>query len=167
MNWTRAIVGGLLAEALVFLMVGPVYFAFGAQVETMFSVGASFAGPFIVARWWVAKRIQSHFVLHGAIVGVVAFLAYMAVDPNPQPLIYWVRPRAENRRRRGRRIRGGTRSPDARVPRYGRFDLRPARNSDGVSILMSYRRADRKWRRLSVTTTVAPAARATSAMCAS
>ena len=48
-----------------------------------------------------------------------------------------------------------------------RFPLSPAMNSVGVSTRRPKRSAETKCRRLSVTTTSAPAARATSAMCAS
>ena len=47
------------------------------------------------------------------------------------------------------------------------FPFSVRRNSAGVSTRSPWRRAAMKWRRLSVTTTDAPAVRATSAMCAS
>lgn len=44
--------------------------------------------PFMFALW-VGKRIESLFVLHGALVGVVAALIYMALAwGQPQPLLY-------------------------------------------------------------------------------
>ena len=81
-------VGGFLAELLVFAIVFPVLFLFG-QAAFLASVPiASALMPFILAVW-VGRRIESRFVLHGALVGVVSALIYMALAwGQPQPLLY-------------------------------------------------------------------------------
>src|SRR5437879_10059210 len=40
---------------------------------------------------WVCRRIESHFILHGTLVGVVAALIYIALTrAQPEPLAYLV-----------------------------------------------------------------------------
>ena len=80
--------GGFLAELLVFAIVFPVLYAFGQQAFLASILVASFAMPFIFALW-VGKRIGSRYVLHGALVGLVAALIYMVIAwGQPQPLLY-------------------------------------------------------------------------------
>jgi hypothetical protein len=44
--------------------------------------------PFVFAMW-VCKRVESRFVLHGALVGLVAALIYTGLAwRQPQPLLY-------------------------------------------------------------------------------
>jgi hypothetical protein len=46
--------------------------------------------PFLFALW-VCRRVESRFLLHGALVGIVAALFYLALAWNqPQPLLYKV-----------------------------------------------------------------------------
>src|SRR3954467_1725755 len=81
-------VGGFLAELLVFAIVFPVLYLFGQRAFLASILIASAAMPFILAMW-VGKAIDSRFVLHGALVGLVAALIYMAlVWGQPQPLLY-------------------------------------------------------------------------------
>ncbi|SRR6266542_759344 len=88
LRWGRIFVGGFVAELLVFAIVFPVLYFFG-QRAFLASILISSAGmPFICAVW-VARRIEARFVLHGALVGVVAALIYTAIAwGQPQPLLY-------------------------------------------------------------------------------
>jgi hypothetical protein len=44
--------------------------------------------PFVFAVW-VCRRVESRFVLHGALVGIVAALFYLGLAwGQPQPLLY-------------------------------------------------------------------------------
>jgi hypothetical protein len=88
LRWRRVLVGGFLAELLVFAIVFPVLYLFGQRAFLASIPIASALMPFIVAVW-VGRRIQSRFVLHGALVGVVAALIYMGLAwGQPQPLLY-------------------------------------------------------------------------------
>ena len=102
MNWTRALVGGLLAELLVIVLIAPVALGVGldslgdpANVPPLLGysiVVASFVAPLIVTQW-VTKRVSSRLVLHGALVGFTAFAIYMipmTLSGEAQPPIYWV-----------------------------------------------------------------------------
>ena len=81
-------VGGFLAELLVFAIVFPVLYLFGQRAFLASILIASAAMPFGFAVW-VGRRIESRFVLHGALVGLVAALVYMGLAwGQPQPLLY-------------------------------------------------------------------------------
>lgn len=89
-HWGRAAVGGLSAEVLVFAIVFPVLYLFGQRAFLVSIVVASAVMPFLFALW-VGRRIESRFVLHGALVGIVAALVYMVLAwGQPQPLLYKV-----------------------------------------------------------------------------
>jgi hypothetical protein len=88
LRWGRVLLGGLLAELLVFAIVFPVLYLFGQRAFLASILIASAAMPFIFAVW-VGQRIESRFVLHGALVGLVAALVYMGLAwGQPQPLLY-------------------------------------------------------------------------------
>ena len=101
MNWTRALLGGLLAEVLVLILIAPVALAVG--VDTLSDPGtipallgysiviASFVAPLVVTQW-VVRRATSQLVLHGLLVGFTAFVIYMipmTLSGESQPPIYW------------------------------------------------------------------------------
>jgi hypothetical protein len=89
-HWGRAVLGGFLAELCVFAIVFPARSLFGHQAFLASILIASAAMPFLFALW-VCRRIESRFVLHGALVGLVSALFYLALAwGQPQPLLYKV-----------------------------------------------------------------------------
>jgi hypothetical protein len=87
-HWGRAAVGGLLAELTVFVIVFPTRYLFGQRAFLASILIASTVMPFLFAMW-VGRRVESRFVLHGALVGLVAALVYMGLAwGQPQPLLY-------------------------------------------------------------------------------
>jgi hypothetical protein len=87
-HWVRVLVGGFFAELMVFAIVFPVRSLFGQRAFLAFILIASLAMPFVFAIW-VGRHVDSFFVLHGALVGLVAALIYMALAwGQPQPLLY-------------------------------------------------------------------------------
>jgi len=89
-HWGRVLVGGFFAELLVFAVVFPVRHLFGQQAFLVSILIASAVMPFLFA-WWVGRHIESLFVVHGALVGVVAALIYLGLAwGQPQPLLYKV-----------------------------------------------------------------------------
>ena len=87
-RWGRILVGGVLAELIVFAIVFPTLSLFGQRAFLASILVASAAMPFVFAVW-VGRRADSRFVLHGALVGLVAALVYLAVAwGQPQPLLY-------------------------------------------------------------------------------
>jgi hypothetical protein len=89
-HWGRAVLGGFLAELTVFAIVFPARYLFGQRAFLASILIASAAMPFLFALW-VCRRVESRFVLHGALVGLVAALFYLALAWNQQqPLLYKV-----------------------------------------------------------------------------
>ena len=89
-HWGRVLLGGFLAELLVFAIVFPARHFFGQSAFLASILIASAAMPFVFALW-VARRIESGFVLHGALVGLVAALIYIGLAwRQPQPALYKV-----------------------------------------------------------------------------
>lgn len=87
-HWVRACIGGLLAELTVFAIVFPARSLFGQRAFLASILVASAIMPFVFAMW-VCRRVESRFVLHGALVGIVAMLFYLGLAwGQPQPLLY-------------------------------------------------------------------------------
>lgn len=92
MRWGRAIAGGFIAEAVLLIAVIPGFALDSAPIVTWTAVIGSAVTTFL-ASLWVAKRVESRFVLHGVIVGLTAALIYLAMvsaSGATQPFIYWV-----------------------------------------------------------------------------
>jgi hypothetical protein len=88
LRWGRAVVGGIAAELTVFAIVFPVLYFFGQTAFLTSILAASFVLPFVFAVW-VGRGVESHFVLHGMLVGIVAALIYLIVAwGQPEPLLY-------------------------------------------------------------------------------
>ncbi len=91
MRWGRAIAGGLLAEALLIVVVpGAV-----AGSEATVTWSAVIAAPVVtfLAALWVCRGIESKFVLHGTMAGLAAMLIYLVpvlAGGVAQPPVYWV-----------------------------------------------------------------------------
>jgi hypothetical protein len=82
------LLGGFVAELMVFAIVFPVLYLFGQRAFLASILIASAVMPFILAVW-VGRGIEARFVLHGALVGVVAALIYLGIAwGQPQPLLY-------------------------------------------------------------------------------
>lgn len=87
-HWGRVLVGGFLAELLVFAVVFPARYLFGQRAFLASILIGSAMLPFLFAVW-VGRHINSRFVLHGGLVGVVAALIYLGLAwGQPQPLLY-------------------------------------------------------------------------------
>jgi hypothetical protein len=87
-HWVRVLVAGFLSELCVFAIVFPVLHFFGQQAFLASILIASFVMPFLFAIW-VGRRISSQFILHGALVGLVAALFYVALAwGQPEPFLY-------------------------------------------------------------------------------
>ena len=77
-----------MAELLVFAIVFPTLYLFGQQAFLASILIASAVMPFILAVW-VGRRVESRFLLHGGLVGLVAALIYMGLSwGQPEPLLY-------------------------------------------------------------------------------
>jgi hypothetical protein len=89
-HWARVVIGGFLAEVGVFLAIIPVYLLVGQPSLLYAAPVASLVMMFLFALW-VARRIESRFVLHGILVGIVATLLYVGLTrAQPEPFAYLV-----------------------------------------------------------------------------
>ncbi|HWY08562.1 MAG TPA: TIGR04086 family membrane protein [Candidatus Acidoferrales bacterium] len=89
-HWLRILLGGFLAEVSVIAVVIPVSLLFGKQAVPYAALLASLLSCFLFALW-VGRRIDSRFVLHGILVGLVATLLYVGLTlGRPEPLAYLV-----------------------------------------------------------------------------
>lgn len=89
-HWVRALIGGFLAELAVFVVVVPILMTAGQHPLLYVAPVASLVMCFVFAVW-VGRGIESRFVLHGVLVGVVATLIYVALTrAHPEPAAYLV-----------------------------------------------------------------------------
>jgi putative membrane protein (TIGR04086 family) len=87
-HWVRVLIGGFLAELSVFVVVIPVLLLFGQHPLLYVAPAASLVACFVFA-FWVGRKVDSHFLLHGILVGAVATLIYIALTRGgPEPWAY-------------------------------------------------------------------------------
>ena len=77
-NWGRVLNAGLVGEILLILVFGIFASKYGnrSQAAIIFVVSGSFVFM-LVGALWVARKIESRFILHGVMVGVIAVLYYV------------------------------------------------------------------------------------------
>ncbi|MGA2375057.1 MAG: TIGR04086 family membrane protein [Candidatus Sulfotelmatobacter sp.] len=89
-HWGRILIGGLLAEVALILAIVPLGSRLGDNFLRYTAPPGSFVMCFLGALW-VCRRIESQFILHGTLVGVVAALIYVALTrAQPEPFAYIV-----------------------------------------------------------------------------
>jgi putative membrane protein (TIGR04086 family) len=89
-HWLRVLLGGFLAEVSVIALVIPIALLAGKNTLTYSAPVASLLACFVFALW-VGRRLDSRFVLHGILVGIVATLIYVALTRGgPEPLAYLI-----------------------------------------------------------------------------
>jgi hypothetical protein len=87
-HWKRVVAGGFLAEAALFALVIPVYRIWGQHPLLYVVPPGAFVACFLLGLW-VGRPLDSRFILHGALVGVVATLIYVALTlGRPEPVAY-------------------------------------------------------------------------------
>ena len=88
LHWGRIVAGGLLAEIALILAIVPAGLKLGDKFLHYTAGAGSFLFCFLGA-WWVCDKVESRFVLHGILVGVVAALFYISLTRfRPEPLAY-------------------------------------------------------------------------------
>jgi len=89
-HWGRILLGGLLAEVALILAIVPIGLRLGDNFLRYTAPPGSFVMCFLGALW-VCRRIESRFILHGTVVGVIAALIYVALTrAQPEPFAYIV-----------------------------------------------------------------------------
>jgi uncharacterized protein YneF (UPF0154 family) len=89
-RWGWVLLGGFVAEIALFLFV-PLQFLPGGPTLLLYLVVPLCLLVTGIAGWWIARRASSARVLHGALVGVVAFAIYVALTWTTElPAVYVV-----------------------------------------------------------------------------
>jgi hypothetical protein len=89
-RWWRVLIGGFLAEVSVIAFVIPVALAYGQHALLYVAPPVSLVMCFLFALW-VGRGVDSNFVWHGMLVGVVATLLYVGLTlARPEPIPYLV-----------------------------------------------------------------------------
>jgi len=94
-NWGRVLNAGLVAEILLLLIYEFVVRLYGRGIaSTVIVIGGCFLFMLLGALW-VGRKIESRFILHGFLVGVVATV-YQVIRSLPvvydgeYPMNYWL-----------------------------------------------------------------------------
>ena len=94
-NWGRILNAGLIAEILLLGVFQIVVALYGRGLASSIVVrGGSFVFM-LVGALWVARKIESRFILHGFLVGVVAIVYYVIRSlpdalSGEYPVNYWM-----------------------------------------------------------------------------
>jgi len=88
LHWGRIAVGGVLAEIALIIAIVPLGLRIGDAFLRYAAPPGSFVACFLGALW-VGRRIESRFILHGLLVGVIAALFYIALTRfQAEPMAY-------------------------------------------------------------------------------
>ena len=94
-NWGRVLNAGLIAEILLLLVYEFVVQLYGRGTASNVAVIGGCFLFMLVGALWVGRKIESRFILHGFLVGVVA-VAYYVIRSLPgavsgeYPMNYWL-----------------------------------------------------------------------------
>lgn len=87
-RWGWVLAGGVVAELALFLFV-PLQFLPGGQMLLLYLVVPLCLVATGAAGYWIARKAPTAPVLHGALVGVVALLIYLALTWTQElPAVY-------------------------------------------------------------------------------
>jgi len=89
-RWMRILVGGFVSELALLVVFIAVTALLGEAPGVYTAVGGSFVMPFLFG-FLTARKVETNFVLHGVMVGVVGILIYLGLTRfGPEPLLYIV-----------------------------------------------------------------------------
>jgi hypothetical protein len=88
MHWVRIVTGGVLAEAVLIVLLIPVELRWGQSPLNVLAPLGSLVLCFGFG-YWVARGAQARFAWHGLLMGVVATGVYLAMTRlGPEPWEY-------------------------------------------------------------------------------
>src|SRR5258708_39887749 len=87
-QWGRVLLAAFLMELVLFAIAVPLFLSGAGRVLVYVVPPAALIATFAITVW-LGRRINSKFVLHGVLIGVVGTLLYVVLTlPQPQPRPY-------------------------------------------------------------------------------
>jgi hypothetical protein len=78
-NWKRVLIAGIWSEAALFVIYVAAQYAAGPARDII--VFLDWLGMPFLGGLWVARRIESRFILHGLLVGIITNILYFPLTP--------------------------------------------------------------------------------------
>jgi hypothetical protein len=78
-QWLQVVLGGMAVEAGLFVIAIAFYFLPNGSAALLYVVPVACLCTTLVLGFWVARRAQGLFILHGTLVGIVAASIYLAL----------------------------------------------------------------------------------------
>ena len=89
-QWGRVLLAAFLMELILFAIAIPLFLGGLGRTLVYVVPPAALIATYAVTVW-LGSRIKSNFVLHGALIGLVGTLMYVALTrAQPEPWQYWV-----------------------------------------------------------------------------
>jgi hypothetical protein len=83
-NWKRVVIAAIWSELVLTVIYIAVRYAISAGLSSDFGISIitlDWFGLMFLGGLWVTRRIESRFVLHGLLVGIVASILYFPLSP--------------------------------------------------------------------------------------
>ena len=85
-NWKRVVIAAIWAELLVCMFYIPtvgytIKHQESAAIVSMILAPLEMFIPLFLGGLWIARKIESRFILHGALVGILANVLYLSLMP--------------------------------------------------------------------------------------
>ena len=78
-NWKRVLIAAIWSELLLLAIYVPTRIYAGSATTVIAAV--EMFVPLFLGGLWVARKIESRFILHGVLVGILANVLYVALMP--------------------------------------------------------------------------------------
>ena len=89
-QWGRVLLAAFLMELVLFAIAVPLFLSGAGRVLVYVVPPAALIATFAITVW-LGRRINSKFVLHGVLIGIVGTLMYVGLTrAQPEPWPYWV-----------------------------------------------------------------------------
>jgi len=89
-QWGRVVLAAFLMELVLFAIAIPLFLSGAGRVLIYVVPPAALIATFAVTVW-LGRKINSNFVLHGVLIGIVGTLMYVGLTrAQPEPWQYWL-----------------------------------------------------------------------------
>jgi len=89
-QWGRVLLAAFLMEVVLFAVAISLFLGGAGRLLVYVVPPLALVATFAVTVW-LGRKIKTNFVLHGALIGVVGTLVYIAITrAQPEPWQYWV-----------------------------------------------------------------------------